>query len=968
MRRSSGTLSGRDAYRTLWQQQKQQPHRPLSSATIYPGYAWPGASSASAPASSSLLPLSIFSTGSSSSNSKVSRSSRPWLTSLAYSTSNPAYPRPGSNNDIDPLGVDYSVFEPEDAAYSQYASTSLIAGEANESQHDTSSSSLNADSSINSLSPPAQLLIRLIRDKDFETATTVLEELKMLHTPLNELMPDFAPAALWAIQNGKKTEMIYWMRLCPGYTPGTRRLETASAHKSKAQVASVASYFRKCFIVLLDSYGDDLRLLQRASMLAVEKGMWSVLQSTLAQIIRFGMGNLMGPTWSNSILGWQYFTRLIQANQSQRGLKDRGRQAAIKLATLELRALYNLAIRTLALAGRLDDAIYWAEKSTEAADEHHAYSQIVRLELFTEKLLLEELIRTGGGYLDQAQQLAKNVSHARTGSGKRKKLDIDRIRSQIERETMQASAAKDRDFGAARPESLLDQTIQAYMDQGDVVTARDHLLSVLESASRIQYGPDESIPAHDALYADSSYVNFEHLPSARVLSDLHDLANKHGIIPITVSLTETDLSQVAAPDGSHDAYRSQEMLTAEEFLRPVRQKLVMVKGGKGLWQTARLYGYIKKGQWTDAVQYYIDKAGFRVPAGGISMKLISLALDQQPLPKASKREQLNKAQWLRGKDWPSTHAINLMIRAIVGICVDAKDYSRLTQVYRMWREASMPTRLSEEDQKAEEAEELVFQEWLPSQRPDSYTFDPFIRAFGRLNVEVESGSPSSSSSPAAKEGSGTARTDIQTWGSSQAVLDLIRDMTDIFSIRPSISTWTIALECLAREGRSRWTATTSILARAVGINTTSPLSSSYTMVQRAEDNFEPANSVTYTAMLRALIRVPREDGGSMVEEAAAIRDDLLVRTMNLDVAVRQMLLVEAEEQTDEGQQFWRDLLQRWQTVQEAVFTRGNTASDERARWQAAEMIRANGRRTIEAMHELWMLESAAEADRETSTA
>ena len=106
----------------------------------------------------------------------------------------------------------------------------------------------------------------------------------------------------------------------------------------------------------------------------------------------------------------------------------------------------------------------------------------------------------------------------------------------------------------------------------------------------------------------------------------------------------------------------------------------------------------------------------------------------------------------------------------------------------------------------------------------------------------------------------------------------------------------------------------------------------------------------------------------MVEEAAAIRDDLLVRTMDLDVAVRQMLLVEAEEQNDEGQQFWKDLLQRWQTVQEAVFTRGNTASDERARWQAAEMIRANGRRTIEAMHELWVLESAAEADREASTA
>ncbi|KAJ1026289.1 hypothetical protein NDA16_002376 [Ustilago loliicola] len=890
---------------------------------------------------------------------------------LAYSTANPAYPLPGSNNDIDPRGVDYSLFEPEDNAYSQYLSTPAIAEEAGILQQDDSASCVAADSDITNLSPPTQLLVRLIRDNDFEAASTVLEELKTLHAPLNELAPDFASAALWAIRNGKKKEMLSWMRLCPGYIPGTKHLETASNDPFKVQVTSVASDFRKCFMVLLDSYGDDLRLLQRASMIAADKGMWSVLRSTLAQLLRFGAGRMMGPAPSNSAVGWQYFHRLLQANQSQRGLKDKGKRLAILTATLELRALYNLGIRTLALAGRLDDAIHWAEKSTEATNEFSTFSQNLRLEPFTENLLMEELIRAGGGYRDQARPLAERLGSAPTRLGKRNMVDIDAVEKRIERETVHASAANEQDFGAARSESILDQTIQSHLEQGDVVTARDHLLSVLESALRVKHDADEPIPVRDASHVNTSDAIFDHLPSARTLSELHDLAGKLGTIAITVSLTETDMIHTRASDGSLDPHYSQEMLTAKEFLRPIRSKLHLVRGGKGLWQTAKLYGYIKKGKWAEAVQFYVGKAGFRVPAGGISTELVSLALDQQSLPKKGKQKKLDTAQPLRGKQWPSTHAINLMLKAIVGICVDAKDYSRLNQVYQLWRKASLPTRISNEDQESENAGELIFEQWPPSQHPDSYTFDPFIYAFGRLNIEVESGSPtssssSSSSSPAAQKEIGPAQIKKKAWGSSQAVLDVIRDMTDVFSVQPNVSTWTIALECLAREGRSRWTTTTSILARAVGINTTSPLSSSYTMVRRAEPSFAPANSVTYTALMRALIRVPHEDGGSMVEEAAAVRDDLLVRTIDLDEAVRQMVLAEAEE-GDEDQQFWRDLLTRWQAVQEAVYSCCDPSLDERVRWHATEMITANGGRTIEAMRELWVLESAARADSELRT-
>ncbi|CDW98572.1 hypothetical protein [Sporisorium scitamineum] len=183
-------------------------------------------------------------------------------------------------------------------------------------------------------------------------------------------------------------------------------------------------------------------------------------------------------------------------------------------------------------------------------------------------------------------------------------------------------------------------------------------------------------------------------------------------------------------------------------------------------------------------------------------------------------------------------------------------------------------------------------------------------------------------------------------------MDVIRDMTDLFQVRPSISTWTIALECLAREGRERWVSTTSILARAVGINTTP----SSPPPAAAEANFPPANLATYTALLRALIRVSHKEGGSMVEEAGAVRDDLLVRTLDLDVAVRGLVLAEKEE----ADVFWSDLLKRWQAVQQ-----GGKGRDGRERWDAAEVLRANGGRTVEALREVWLLESTVEGGQES---
>ena len=805
---------------------------------------------------------------------------------------------------------------------------------------------MTAVEATSTLSAPTQLLVRLIKEQDFEAANTVLQELHVLQTPLEERHAIFSTAALWAIRNGKKQDMLKWMRLCPGYAPGSKYLETASSASYADQVRSIAINFRKCFMVLLDSYGDDTRLLQRASMIAAKKGMWSVLQSTLAQILRFGAGRASDSETSNPELAYQYFDRLVQASLSYRGLKGEERRKAILSSTDPLRGLYNLAIRTLALAGRLDDAVHWAEKSAEVNDP--ALWQIVRLEPFTETLLMEELARAGSCYVDQARSLADKLARAPTRSMKHRAVDVDAIVKRIERETAFTSSENETNY-ASRSGSPLDNTIRAHLQQGDVVSARDHLLSVLRSARRVRRADDDPSSALDLPVADGASA-LAHLPSARVLSELQDLANKLGTVVVTSSLTENDMHH------SSETPSQQESLTAEEFLRPLRGALLGVRAGKGLWETARLYGYVQKGKFKEAIQFYVGRAGFRLPSGGITVELVSLVLDQQTLPK-SKRETTDKATGFRGKHWPSTHAINLMLKAIAGVCVDAQDYSRLTQAYNMWKASSLPsssTARSPEEDGQEEEQELVFEQWPPSQRPDSHTFDPFLRAFGRLTIEVQP--------TASKEASVPAKVEKQEWGSSQALLDVIRDMTDTFLVRPSVSTWTITLECLAREGRERWATTTNVLARAVGINTISPLSLSSASadvptVTGPQDSFPAANLVTYTALIHALIRVPHQDGGSMVDEAAAVRDDLLWRTLDLDVAARNLVLAEREE-ADGGSTFWHDLLARWQALQQEPL-RG----DSRERWEASHVLNGNDGRTTEALRELWMLESArSEAD------
>lgn len=948
MRFSTGTLPSRGACRVLV---RAQQNRSLNTAGInHAGYAWPASTSSSALSFSSSLytPLLPFI---SLSNGKSLRDLRPSF-SLPYSTSNSAQPLPGSNNDIDPRGVDHSLFELEDATYSQHFDSVCKFGS---TAVDQGKSSAQLDRRyIKALSAPSQLLLRLVEEEDFPAATKVLHELAAIGASVNELLPEYSSAALWAIRRGKTTDMLTWMQMCPGLSVTTKSFHTACPLSRSKQVKVVSLNFRKSFMILLDSFGDDLGLLQSASLIAAEKGYWNVLQTTMAQILRFGVGRQSSGI-SEIERAWQYFERLLRAAHKELGpLKDAVSDTLAKGP--KLRALYNLGIRTLVLAHRFEEAIFWAEKSTEAHGPLPPELHVIELDLFTQNLLFEELIKAGPSFSCQAQALAAKFNDWAKADGRKKSINLVSIVAKVEREK---SAFRDvPEDMAGGTQSPLDSAIQRLLSQGDIVAARNHLLSALRLAPRTC--KDTDIPASQD--GPSSEKGFSHVPSASTLAELQGFAWKLGTITITTPLAETDMEL-----GSHSDAFSEDILSAEEFIYPVKQRLLYVRGGRGLWKTAKLYYFVNTQQFREAVRLYTGPAGFQIPCGGITQKLIRLAVNEQ-YDKYTRREEGIDELITKNKRWPSTHDINLFLKAIAGICVESKNFNRLKRVYETWKQSSLPHCANSLDATSLEgsaAEPPLFQSWPPSQRPDSYTFDPFVRAFARLYIQAHD--TKRSSIVDATDSKDVANEEYRHWGSSQVVFDVIRDMIGIFHVKPNISTWTIALECLAREGRSRWSTATQALAQAVGINTSSVLvdppagekaEESNSRIVAVQPSFEPATLATYTALIRALVRVSYQDGGKMVDEAAAIRDDLLVRTLDLDKAIRPFTLSEASEHEDFS--FWTDMLARWQAVQRAASPLSE--SDMRPRWDGHVLLQPSNSRTVDVLRDLWQLETFEAAD------
>ncbi|KAN0063772.1 hypothetical protein ACQY0O_003822 [Thecaphora frezii] len=929
------------------------------------------------------------------------------LLSSPYSTKHPAGPVPGSNNDLHPRGVDYSLFEEEQPTRveSKHRTRPKSRSKTNGIQRRSGSSNIRLSSS--DLSPAAALLRRLIRQKEFRSASQVLEELETLEVRLDEPIPEYVDAAFHALRNRRKHEALQWLALSPSLHFPAKPDAPLKPYLRKAN-EKLLEKFRKVFTLLLDTAGDDLQLLQKASLLAAKKGYWAVLQTTLAQILRFGLSiPSTSAGGSPSKQGWAYFQGLMQMAELSADHPDAPHSLRARTG---LKVLYRLSVRTLALSARLNDAIYWVRTPLESMDPSVPGRDLLELDAFSYSVLMEELLKRGSAFADAATALEALIRSHATPPRDLQLPSIAMLSDRIRAEgKLRAEVRRQAHESSDPSEADIDGRLSQLIANGDLVEARNVLLlSAKPRPRRAELGDGE-----DAAPDVRSTVA---LPSAGVLADFQHAVVSMGAVPVVSSPMEEVL--VAQSPLDPRTFNAQfipksKLILAPAFLRPVQKAIQASVGGRGLWETAQLLGHVERGAWKEALQFYAGPNGFRVPAGGITDELIALACGGEGVAPVKGEG----ASTSHGQQWPSTHAINLALRALVGTCVEARDYGRLERVYRTWKANSLPSVVapssdvhpsadasplptadipstpttgassaSTTDASAkvapkmkptvfadlltvsEHVGELHFEHWPPGHLPDSYSFDAFLRGFARLDVEV-----SLATSDVALD-LGIRRK--QQWGSSQRALSVIRDMTAQFQTQASVASWTIVLEALARQGVEQWYNTTEKLANGMGIRTRSaPAGEAQEQEGGADEEtlkgLPKATLETYTALMHAMLHVPVKRGelSPLLDQAIEVHNDLLSRTKSVpeeEEEVRRKRSQAWWEEDEDEIGFLDYLLDAVRSSNEAR-PKGQVAEgqvEEKKPWTLLDLWR--NEQTIEVLREVYLLQKLkAETEVET---
>lgn len=755
--------------------------------------------------------------------------------SHAYEAPDNSYQQAHSSNlELDPRGIDYSVFEAPSEEYKARISLSTP----------TAATGALAGASNDAATGPSSLLRSLIQARDLQGAALALRELGALDTPLGPPLREYMHAAYLYALADRRGDALRWLALAP----------TAWGKDSTVtRKALLRKDARKLAGALLDVAPTDLSTLRRATLLAVRSGYGpEFVPSVLPHILRYTDAD------ADPEAGWAFWTELVStwrkasiAHLTEAGTpktegantqeRRNSRPARQQLDEIRLRRSFNLAIRTLALSGRPGIAVEWARRAVPSPSSDSAAFPFER---FTYRLLLEELLQAGDDLAEEARKL-----HARC-------VDIPELDLGISLDALQRVV---REYPDAVEDRGLDARVQDLIAEGNLDGARNELMMALQES--------DSPPADNGL----SPGIYAHLPSSTTLAMLSDAI-------------ENSYSPSASSESSSAP-------SADRFLHSYRHLLRNTRAGRGLWEMASLLRLVRAQKYQEATQYW--SATYR-PAGGIDADLIALALGNHgPTQTHDSRTVIDaqeKTDEPRYRIWPTSSAVALMLRALVGAC--GTNLRRVEEVYVTWLRTAfhgstrldLPSQDSLGLENSYERQSETADDWRsllkkayapytaapPRAAADSYAFDTFLRAFATLNP-AGAASNYSPSTP--------ARTGQEGRGSSARVLRVVGDMADR-GIRPSVASWTILLDTLAREGD--WERTLD-LARGMGMGMDITDKTTH-LVQGASDseisqstNQEPsidfprATLATYTALLHALLRVPPARGGPMLDQAVQVR-------------------------------------------------------------------------------------------------
>lgn len=379
------------------------------------------------------------------------------------------------------------------------------------------------------------------------------------------------------------------------------------------------------------------------------------------------------------------------------------------------------------------------------------------------------------------------------------------------------------------------------------------------------------------------------------------------------------------------------------FYEPLLEALRTSRGGKGLIESSILFetvntriGMRNEKRYLRGLKYYKENflMGENEGCGGIceevfgSVGIKEIRLEDIPEgrqlgfgPGGGRRRRseedgisqdllrIEKGSFSGKKIWPSSHSIPIILKALINLAVSDsrkilwhKDLNfrkgpkveRLSLLYDCWIQKAFPFDSNPpEDQVNSSTSSIVIEkrsEWgkilnisstsipfnpsPPSAIITTHAFDQFIRGFLSIRETVENQKRLSHST--------NQEIGFISNGFSKA-LQVLNHMETKGILKPTVSTWTMILEAVAREGRdfkipsSQETSETSLnnglawkrtknLAKELGI-----------IIDRTEDQEQEhkpslplATLATYTSLIRGLISVKKFKGGPMLKEAREV--------------------------------------------------------------------------------------------------
>lgn len=346
----------------------------------------------------------------------------------------------GSNMQLDPRGVDYSLFEAPDTEYDTMGDE--------HTQHAARATAAAAEAGdVDAvLPPPAALLRRMLLARQYADATRALEQLQALHTPLGPPLSEYVLAARWCAASGRAEDALRWLTLCPpllrsSEQPGARgEWDGRPARGQRRHRAAVAHQLEQTYhwLCRADSSAEQVAVRQ-ACFLAAERGYESAL--------RIGLVHVYGGRWARSApTPWDYWISVVdRLGQTAETATGAGNEAGAARSggptPARLARLYNTLLRALVRAGHWHDALDWAARSTAPDATPPAYP----LDPRTFRVLLAERRRTAVAEQDEAALPSLDAalrSHAAT---------------------------------ALRACPTLDARVRTLLASGDLVAARDAL-------------------------------------------------------------------------------------------------------------------------------------------------------------------------------------------------------------------------------------------------------------------------------------------------------------------------------------------------------------------------------------------------------------------------------------------------------------------------------------------------------------